>query len=137
MIVDGFELDFNASWFKGVVQEEFAEKDQAQEEEPSSPIDINDVHALPNRPTNTLSLESHPALLKEACHPNTESFVLRNISKLYAAPGEIYTGAVDLVVEQGHVKCVGTACEQAEWPSSAPVFQMHGGVVTPVSVCSV
>lgn len=142
VIVDGFELDFNASWFKGVVQEEFVEKDQTQEEELTSPNDINDVHALPNRPANTLSLESrhdasHPPLLKEACHPNTDSFVLRNISKLYAAPGEIYTGAVDLVVEQGHVKCVGTACEQGEWPSSAPIFQLHGGVVTPVSICSV
>ncbi|KAJ8659950.1 hypothetical protein O0I10_004176 [Lichtheimia ornata] len=140
VIVDGFELDFNASWFKGVVQEEFAEKDETQEEGSSSPIDVNDVHALPNRPTNALSLESHdanhPSLLKEACHPNTESFVLRNISKLYAAPGEVYTGAVDLVVEDGHVKCVGTTCEQAEWPSSAPIFQMHGGVVTPGIISS-
>lgn len=132
VIVDGFELDFNASWFKGVVQDEFAEKEQLETQQgPSS--SLSNLHELPNRPTSTLSSENQP--LKEACSPNTDSFILRNISQLYAAPGEVYTGAVDLVVEHGHVKCVGTACEQVEMPSSAPIFQMHGGVVTPVSIC--
>ncbi|KAI8139957.1 hypothetical protein BJV82DRAFT_645934 [Fennellomyces sp. T-0311] len=135
VIVDGIELDFQASWTKHVDEigddADFAETEIIQESSPEM------RHWLPEASGETMKLEDHgldnPIIMDDACAPDTNSFVLRNISRLYMGPGQTYRGSVYLVVKEGQVVCAGDECDRdhIEWPSSSPVFEMGGAVVVP------
>ncbi|KAI7851769.1 hypothetical protein BDC45DRAFT_571641 [Circinella umbellata] len=140
VIVDGIELDYQVSWTKQV--SELVEEDNQKftssvtEQEKVEEADISEEmhHWLPSPSHQTMKLEDDglykPISLNEACSPNTDSFVLRNISSLYMGPSQTYTGSVYLVVKNGQVACAGTECgrEHIEWPSSSSVFEMGGAV---------
>lgn len=132
--MDGQELDFKASWGKHVEEE-----DQIGDDAPVEVSDDNDAEHLrswlPPRSTGTMKLNT-PNTMDQACAPDTDSFVLRNISRLYMGPGQLYNGSVYLVVEDGEVTCAGPECgnDQVPWPTSSPVFEMDGAIVIPVSI---
>ena len=144
VIVDGIELDYQVSWTKHV--DELVEKDNQKstlnvpENEEYEEMHISEEmhHWLPSPSHETMKLEDHgldnPIILDEACSPDTDTFVLRNISSLYMGPGQTYSGSVYLVVKDGQVACAGKECDRdhVEWPSSSPVFEMGGAVVIPV-----
>ena len=144
VIVDGIELDYKVSWTKHV--DELVEEDTQKlnlnvpKQEQVEEMDISDEkhHWLPSPSHETMRLEDHgldnPVTLDEACSPDTNSFVLRNISSLYMSPGQTYSGSVYLVVKDGQVACAAKKCDgdHVEWPSSSPVFEMGGAVVIPV-----
>ncbi|KAI9276924.1 hypothetical protein BDA99DRAFT_554869 [Phascolomyces articulosus] len=142
VIVDGIELDYQVSWTKHV--DELVEEDNEKstlnmevKEVEEMEMDSEMRHWLPTPSHETMTLEDHglnnPTLLNEACSPNTDSFVLRNISALYMGPGQTFTGSVYLIVKDGQVACAGKECDRdhVEWPSSSPVFEMGGAVVIP------
>ncbi|KAG2228204.1 hypothetical protein INT45_010996 [Circinella minor] len=140
VIVDGIELDYQVSWTKHV--DELVEKDNQKstlnvlEHQEIEEMDISEEmnHWLPSPSLGTMRLEDHgldnPVILDEACSPDTDSFVLRNISSLYMGPGQTYNGSVYLIVKDGQVLCAGKECDRdhVEWPSSSPVFEMGGAV---------
>ena len=136
VIVDGIELDFAASWNKQVDDTD----DISQFNMDTTDINSESHHLLPKPSTETMRLEDHgldnPMIMEEACAPSTDSFVLRNISRLHMGPGQTYHGSVYLIVENGKVACAGEECDRdhIEWPSSSPVFEMGGAVVIPVKI---
>lgn len=134
VIIDGQTLDFKASWGKHV------EDEDQSDDEPVEVSDDNDDNEflrswLPPRPTGAMTLDK-PDTMDQACTPETDSFVLRNISRLYMGPGQVYNGSAYLVVEDGQVVCAGPECshDQVQWPTSSPVFDMDGAIVIPVSI---
>ncbi|CDS12474.1 hypothetical protein LRAMOSA04668 [Lichtheimia ramosa] len=136
VIIDGQTLDFKASWGKHV------EDEDQSDDEPVEVSDDNDDNEflrswLPPRPTGAMTLDK-PDTMDQACTPETDSFVLRNISRLYMGPGQVYNGSAYLVVEDGQVVCAGPECshDQVQWPTSSPVFDMDGAIVIPGIVSS-
>ncbi|KAI9468661.1 hypothetical protein BDB00DRAFT_777303 [Zychaea mexicana] len=148
VIVDGIELDYQTSWTKHVdeMMEDKQDGDKSTLEEEDKVLEEKEDpemrHWLPVPSSGTMKLEDHgmdnPVILEEACSPNTDSFVLRNISRLYMGPEQTYSGSVYLVVKDGQVACAGDECDRdhIEWPSSSPVFEMGGAVVIPGLVSS-
>lgn len=139
VIIDGMNLDFHASWTKHadeLVNEEKTEEEETQ----TATMDEEDEtrHWLPPRPTATIKLEDHgldnPMRFSEACSPSTDSFVLRNISRMHMGPGQTLEGNLYVVVKEGNIVCAGTDCDRdhVDWPAASPVFEMGGAVVLPV-----
>lgn len=96
----------------------------------------------------TLKLEDHgsknPTTFTEACSANTNSFVLRNIKKLFLDRNTVYDNTKGLrkedelyvVVENGTIICSGAGCgrDKIDWPNKSAVFDLNGGYVLPVCV---
>ncbi|KAI9317393.1 hypothetical protein BX666DRAFT_1856754 [Dichotomocladium elegans] len=143
VIIDGAEMDFQASWTKSVEEEESRlEKPNMDVTTPENNIEKDTPSWLPPRPTTTMRLEDHglnnPVVLSEACTPETDSFVLRNISRLYMGPGQTLTGFLSIVIENGTILCAGDKCDRdhVNWPVGSPVFEMGGSTVIPGIVSS-
>lgn len=95
---------------------------------------------------DSLKLEDHgsknPVTFTEACSPNTDSFVLRNIGKLFLAKNTVYDNTKALrkedelyvIVENGTIVCSGAGCgrDKIDWPNKSAVFDLNGGYVLPV-----
>ncbi|KAI9286692.1 hypothetical protein BC943DRAFT_290772 [Umbelopsis sp. AD052] len=94
---------------------------------------------------DSLKLEDHgsknPVTFTEACSPNTDSFVLRNIGKLFLAKNTVYDNTKALrkedelyvIVENGTIVCSGAGCgrDKIDWPNKSAVFDLNGGYVLP------
>ncbi|KAI9258533.1 hypothetical protein BY458DRAFT_517803 [Sporodiniella umbellata] len=136
VVVDGAELDFKASWTQTWLEES---RDISQASE--NPTQPEERHVLPPFSSRTMHLEDHgldnPTKFSEACGPEVDSFVLRNISRIYVSANQTLDQQpkkeLYMVVQRGKIVCLGSECdrEQVEWPSSSPVFEMNGAVVLP------
>lgn len=120
VIIDGMELAFNTSWAKHVdeeIQETLSNNQHVQE--------ASSNHVLPPRPATSMHVHD-----TSACTSDVDTFVLRNISRLYAGPEQTYDGPIELAVKQGRVACIGSNCSKDE---NTAEFDLNGGVVIPVS----
>lgn len=148
VIVDGVKQSFNSSFdipknILSTVKEAAVSADQLDKkgDKDRAPI-VND---------QTLKLEDHgsnnPVTFKEACSPHTNSFVLRNIGKLFLAKDTIFENVnrakkedeIYVVVQNGTIVCSGTGCgrDKIDWPEKSAVFDLNGGYVLPVSDLSI
>ncbi|KAL0074749.1 hypothetical protein J3Q64DRAFT_1202866 [Phycomyces blakesleeanus] len=143
VIIDGAEMNFKASWAKSVEEDQ----DSTWVDTLADTVDVADKKEekkgwLPPFSTSTMKLEDHglnnPIKFDEACGPNVNSFVMRNIGRLYMGPDETYDSTmakerIGLVVKDGVIICAGIECdrEHVEWPKSSPVFEMGGAVIIP------
>ncbi|GAB5588818.1 hypothetical protein Unana1_03718 [Umbelopsis nana] len=142
VIVDGVKQSFNSSFdipnnVLSTVKEAAVSADQLDKkgDKDRAPI-VND---------QTLKLEDHgsnnPVTFKEACSPHTNSFVLRNIGKLFLAKDTIFENVnrakkedeIYVVVQNGTIVCSGTGCgrDKIDWPEKSAVFDLNGGYVLP------
>lgn len=139
VVIDGDVMDFKKSWTKHVDDDTQKEETPVLHEKMATDT-VDDHHTLPPRPAATMKLEDHglnnPLAFEDACGPNVDSFVLRNVSQIYMGPGQTLTDAhaLYLVVKDGDVVCAGSDCDRdhLDWPESAPVFEMGGAVLLPV-----
>ncbi|KAI8391310.1 uncharacterized protein BYT42DRAFT_556455 [Radiomyces spectabilis] len=140
VVIDGTELDFKESWTKAV-EEVVTDSTEATIERKHEEY-RKDRHYLPPVSTSSMKLEDHgldnPMSFDEACDNNVDSFVLRNISRLFMSPEEIYDASelghdISMVVKEGKLLCAGTNCgrRNIDWPHFSPVFEMGGAVVIP------
>lgn len=108
-------------------------------DEPVHEKDKQDKHFLPSFSDHTMHLEDHglnnPTSFQDACSKGVDSFVLRNISRIYANGTETLEGGeLYMVVSSGKITCLGSDCDRdhVDWPTNSPVFEMNGAVVIPV-----
>ncbi|PHZ15571.1 composite domain of metallo-dependent hydrolase [Rhizopus microsporus ATCC 52813] len=138
VFVDGAELDFKKSWTNTLIEEDmqkhFDVKNTSDDEDEAS------KHLLPGFSDSTMRLEDHglnnPTSFHDACSKDVNSFVLRNISRIYTNASQILDAegsGLYLIVDRGVITCLGKNCDRdhIEWPSNSPVFEMGGAVVIP------
>lgn len=141
VFVDGAELDFKKSWTNTLIEEDmqkhFDVKNTSDDENEAS------KHLLPDFSDSTMRLEDHglnnPTSFHDACSKDVNSFVLRNISRIYANASQVLDAegsGLYLIVDRGVITCLGKDCDRdhIEWPSNSPVFEMGGAVVIPVKI---
>lgn len=128
VIIDGIELDFQASWTKTVTEQSTAEEDK---------------HYLPPISQKTMHLEDHgldnPVSFEDACNQEVSSFVLRNVSEIFMNSTYSLTAQEEglyVIVKDGEITCLGAECDRdhIDWPSSSPVFEMGGATLIPVMI---
>ncbi|RCH89871.1 hypothetical protein CU098_001242, partial [Rhizopus stolonifer] len=136
VFIDGTELDFKASWTKTLIEQDTISEEQTIAEYHGP----EERHLLPSFSNNTMHLEDHglnnPTTFQEACAKNVDSYVLRNISRIYANATQLLEAdrkELYMVVNKGEITCLGTECdrEQVHWPSNSPIFEMNGAVIIP------
>ncbi|KAI9019283.1 hypothetical protein CLU79DRAFT_759500 [Phycomyces nitens] len=142
VFIDGAEMNFKASWAKNVDEVQDPSWVDSLETTVETITKKEDKSWLPPFSTSTMKLEDHglnnPTKFDKACGPKVDTFVMRNISRLYLGPDETFDATlasrrIGLVVKDGVVVCAGIECdrEHFEWPKSSPVFEMGGAVIIP------
>lgn len=124
VVIDGVELEFDTSWAKHVDEE--IQKPSSKQDEMRVQASASDHSLLPPKPATSMHVHD----TKTACAPDVDTFVLRNISRLYAGPDQTIDGPVELAIKEGRVTCISTNCINDE---KAAEFDLNGGVVIPVS----
>lgn len=142
VIIDGVELDFEddqlAEQALKIIGKEKEKKTTPSHAEP-------DAFKL-KRPEREMTVSfsgkgtAGPVDMQDACSSETETFVIRNIgklflseSKVFEAPDEPSKWEIVVIVRDGKVRCAGNDCgEKDQWPEG-PVFDLQGGYVLPVS----
>lgn len=120
VVIDGMELEFDTSWAKHVDEE--IQKPSSNQDEMR--VQASD-HSLPPKPATSMHVHD----TKTACAPDVDTFMLRNISRLYAGPDQTIDGPIELAIKEGRVTCISTSCINDE---KAAEFDLNGGVVIPV-----
>ncbi|KAI9312586.1 hypothetical protein BX666DRAFT_1984528 [Dichotomocladium elegans] len=130
VFVDGYELDFTASWFPREKKASIESQKARSTLSPSfSKDENNDRHSLPRASNPSMTLDGHDSADK-ACRADINTFVLRNISRIYSGPSKTYAGkSISLVVTEGLVTCIGADC--VSQAPSIPTFNLQGGVIIP------
>ncbi|KAJ2964035.1 hypothetical protein NQZ79_g901 [Umbelopsis isabellina] len=142
VIVDGIEQHFNSTF-------NLPKKVLSDSKEAVAP----NAHASNGRDKNRapigkkedLLLEDHgsknPVTYSEACSSESNSFVLRNIGKLFLNRNDVFENLngqskddeLYVVVENGTIVCSGKGCgrDKINWPDKSAVFDLNGGYVLP------
>jgi hypothetical protein len=143
VIVDGIKQEFNSTF--DIPQDVLATLNfNENDSQVSKSGDRKNRAPIVNG--ESLKLEDHgsknPVTFAEACSPDTNSFVLRNVGKLYLAKDTVYdnTNSINkedelyVVVENGTIICSGAGCgrDKIDWPNKSAVFDLNGGYVLPV-----
>ncbi|EIE86895.1 hypothetical protein G6F46_009188 [Rhizopus delemar] len=135
VFIDGAELDFKKSWTNTLIEKDMQ---SIVKDEPVHEKDKQDKHFLPSFSDHTMHLEDHglnnPISFQDACSKGVDSFVLRNISRIYAnATQTLEGGELYMVVSSGKITCLGSDCDRnhVDWPTNSPVFEMNQAVVIP------
>ncbi|RUS35081.1 hypothetical protein BC938DRAFT_476063 [Jimgerdemannia flammicorona] len=136
VVVDGVELDFEEDLLtkqarKVLGEEDENEKANKEEIKPMAKLEKHD-HEM------TASVNGAPVDARQACSGETDTFVIRNIGKLFLSQDRVFSAAdvkgkeIVVIVYHGKLRCAGTDCrEKGEWPEG-PVFDLQHGYVLPV-----
>jgi hypothetical protein len=144
VIVDGIEQHFNSSF--NLPKEVLGKSDEAIIPNTYT-SNGEDKHRAPVGAKQNLVLEDHgsnnPLTYSEACSSESNSFVLRNIGKLFLNRNNVFENLngqskddeLYVVVKNGTIVCSGKGCgrDKINWPDKSAVFDLNGGYVLPVS----